>query len=221
MSEQIMMLEFPPSYKGLPSAAALRKRRKKNASKGQFTGHTTSLLSIVGKRFGKLEVKSFIGTRRGRSWWQCICDCGQQKEVRGTHLTQNQVTSCGCQNPRRRSGSNSVRWVGCGEISGCYYSMLKHGAAVRGYQFSVTISEIWSLFLDQGKKCALSGIGISFRINRSDASTASLDRIDSRRGYVLGNIQWVHKDINRMKGNFTEDRFINLCRLVTERKNVR
>ena len=41
--------------------------------------------------------------------------------------------------------------------------------------------------------------------------TASLDRIDSKKGYIEGNIQWVHKDINRMKWAFNEDYFIKLC----------
>jgi hypothetical protein len=43
---------------------------------------------------------------------------------------------------------------------------------------------------------------------------ASLDRIDSKKGYVEGNVHWVHKDVNMMKRNFTEEYFINLCETV-------
>lgn len=46
--------------------------------------------------------------------------------------------------------------------------------------------------------------------------TASLDRIDSSKGYIKGNIQWVHKDINKMKNNYNQAYFINLCALVVD-----
>ena len=44
--------------------------------------------------------------------------------------------------------------------------------------------------------------------------TASLDRIDSSKGYIQGNIQWVHKRINQMKWDSEENDFINWCKLV-------
>ena len=32
-----------------------------------------------------------------------------------------------------------------------------------------------------------------------------IDRIDNNLGYIIGNIQWVHKDINNLKGTFNEN----------------
>ena len=46
--------------------------------------------------------------------------------------------------------------------------------------------------------------------------TASLDRIDSSKGYVKGNVQWVHKDINKMKTDFEQSIFIKLCKSVAD-----
>ncbi len=40
--------------------------------------------------------------------------------------------------------------------------------------------------------------------------TASLDRINSKKGYVKGNIQWVHKNVNFMKSSFSTTVFLNL-----------
>ena len=40
--------------------------------------------------------------------------------------------------------------------------------------------------------------------------------IDSTKGYIVGNIQWVHKDINIMKNDLDLDSFIYYCRLVNE-----
>jgi hypothetical protein len=71
------------------------------------------------------------------------------------------------------------------------------------------VEYVWNLFLSQDRKCALSGIPIGFQ-DRS-GSTASLDRIDNSKGYVIGNVQWVHKDVNIMKHTHSQDYFIGLC----------
>ena len=42
----------------------------------------------------------------------------------------------------------------------------------------------------------------------------SLDRIDSLKGYAIDNVQWVHKDINKMKNIHSQPAFINICKLV-------
>jgi len=47
--------------------------------------------------------------------------------------------------------------------------------------------------------------------------TASIDRINNSRGYLKGNIQLVHKDINFMKGKMSQDDFIKMCKLVANK----
>lgn len=47
-------------------------------------------------------------------------------------------------------------------------------------------------------------------------SNASIDRIDSNLGYVRNNIQWVLKDINKMKNDFDQSHFIELCSKVSK-----
>lgn len=42
-------------------------------------------------------------------------------------------------------------------------------------------------------------------------TTASLDRIDNTKGYLEDNVQFVHKDINRMKWAHSQQYFIELC----------
>lgn len=63
--------------------------------------------------------------------------------------------------------------------------------------------------LDLEYKCALSDKSISF-----NDGTASVDRIDSKIGYVSNNIQIVHKDINIMKNAFDQDYFIDICKRI-------
>lgn len=45
-------------------------------------------------------------------------------------------------------------------------------------------------------------------------TSASLDRIDSNQGYIEGNVRWVLKDINMIKGAYDNEYFVRLCNLV-------
>ena len=54
-------------------------------------------LDITGQRFGKLVALSKAQSRSGKTYWLCQCDCGNQKEVQTSHLTNGLIQSCGCQ----------------------------------------------------------------------------------------------------------------------------
>lgn len=115
-----------------------------------------------------------------------------------------------------KRGENSSRWNGHKEISGAFFNKIQKSAKSRGHEFCITIEYIYNLYIAQNKKCNLSGLEISLPDNSTFCShTASLDRIDSSKGYVEGNVQWVHKWINRMKSNLAQDEFIYLCRNVS------
>jgi hypothetical protein len=77
--------------------------------------------------------------------------------------------------------------------------------------------QLWDLYLKQERICALTGLPI--KLGTVNEISASLDRIDSTRGYTLDNVQWVHKDINRMKGDLTPERFLELCQLVAAKNH--
>ena len=53
-----------------------------------------------------------------------------------------------------------------------------------------------------------------------NVQTASLDRIDSTKSYNVGNVQWVHKDINFMKGSLSENKFIEYCNLIVKNNEL-
>jgi len=76
----------------------------------------------------------------------------------------------------------------------------------------LTIEEAWAQHEAQGGKCALTGEALVFPKNCRDyTGNASLDRIDSSLPYQVGNVQWVLKDINLMKRNFDQERFVKQC----------
>jgi len=85
----------------------------------------------------------------------------------------------------------------------------------RNLKFEIDKEYVWELFENQNGKCALSGIDIVLDVgSRKREQTASLDRIDSSKGYIKGNVQWVHKDVNSMKMDYTEDYFIDMCKRI-------
>ena len=166
---------------------------------------------LTGKRFGFLYVVSVSEvSRNGHYRYNVICDCGKEKTVLGTHLLSNKTTSCGCK--RRQPPRN---WSGCGTVSKTYFNSLQRGASGgkgrKAMDFTIDIEYIADL-LDNNQlgKCALSGISISV-----SASTASLDRIDSSKGYIHGNVQWLHKDVNMMKRHYSTEYFKKLCAIVS------
>jgi len=113
-------------------------------------------------------------------------------------------------------------WKGFGDLSGDHWKRIVEGAKSRNLPLEVTIEDVWILYEQQNGLCALSGIPIFLRgqtIGMTSKevhkkTTASLDRIDSTEGYVHGNLQWIHKDLNQMKSNRTQDEFLEWVRKV-------
>lgn len=113
-------------------------------------------------------------------------------------------------------------WKGYKDISGDLWRCIQYGAKIRNLDFDVTIEYIWEIFELQKGICPLSGRNIfidptlgSLNKNGYQRNTASLDRIDSSKGYIKGNVQWVHKDVNKLKSNWDQNYFIDLCNEIT------
>lgn len=96
-----------------------------------------------------------------------------------------------------------------------WFSMKQKSGLSRGYSWTLTIEDIWKLYEDQGGVCALSGVPIKWA-DKGLTATVSIDRIDSSEGYVLENVQLVHKDVNFMKQQFDQEYFINMCKAIAE-----
>lgn len=116
-------------------------------------------------------------------------------------------------------GRNSSLWKGYEQISGSFMYLLKDGAKRRNHKFDLTAEQLWNLYIKQNKRCALSGLTLYFAESRykdRQKQTASLDRIDSSKGYTIDNVQWVHKIINMMKQDYSNEYFIKMCTKVNE-----
>ena len=95
------------------------------------------------------------------------------------------------------------------------------GAKNRGIEWKLgsvdeAFFEIYTLYEKQQGCCALSGIPFIF--NGSEKwefnFKPSIDRIDSDRGYELGNIQLVLVCLNYQKGNMPQSELVRICEAV-------
>lgn len=162
-------------------------------------------------KFGQLTVLSNCGSdRKGNRLYLCQCLCGKQTTVNQYSLVSGNSKTCGCS--FRRQGEDSTSYKGFKLISGAFWGNIKNNAKNRKIDFDLSIEFAWHLFISQNGKCALTGKQIT--LGDKSKQTASLDRIDSSIGYIPNNVQWIHKDVNRMKNHFSQDYFIETCRLV-------
>ncbi len=143
--------------------------------------------------------------------WLVQHSCGRTYSAR-PHLLHKQKHCRGC----HPNGEQHYAWRGVGELSHDLFNTYKNSAIARGLDFTVSIEYMWNLFMLQSRKCALTGQEIYFNktYKGKKNKTASPDRIDSTLGYIEGNIQWTHRDVNRLKRNMPNDKFIELCQAV-------
>ena len=72
---------------------------------------------------------------------------------------------------------------------------------------------LWNLFQEQKQICAITGDYIP------NIEEASLDRIDSSKGYIEGNVQWVTYQANLSKHVMTMEQLYEFCRKVLNHAN--
>ena len=179
---------------------------------------------ITGQRNGRLVVleRTEPANRKEKdrnAYWRCVCDCGKEVVVHTGNFKTCQ--SCGCL--RKERGKTHPNYQGVGDLSLTYFNKLKFIANRRSITFDVNMQYLWNLFQSQNGRCPYTGLELTMPIDKHDLAcgnrTASLDRIDSSEGYIAGNLQWVHKDINMMKQKYSSDYFVEMCKLVSENYN--
>lgn len=175
-----------------------------------FKGKTRTL--YIGDVIGAQTIleKSYITQRKDGKTCSRIkvrCKCGKIRDISVYNI---RIGTYGC-----TSCANKLQGHEYENISGQLFSQMLSGANRRNLEVSITSEYLNNLWLKQNKKCALTGLDLTIGFGRNAKSTASIDRIDSSKGYVEGNIQFLHKDINKMKMDFDQNYFINICKLIS------
>lgn len=92
------------------------------------------------------------------------------------------------------------------------FRRFRKSAINRGVDWALTEEEMFRSYVG---RCAMTGWPLSLRYGEQ---TASLDRIDNERGYVAGNIQWVHAMVNMCRNKYSVERFVEMCRAVADKE---
>jgi hypothetical protein len=141
---------------------------------------------------------------------------GEFLQIPNNHLRGNRCKKCVI---GLHSGKTAYNFTGHEEIKGQYWWHVKHSAKIRNIEFKITIEDAWKLFVKQQKRCIYTNLPLKFgNPYKKEETTASLDRIDSSKGYTKDNIQWVHKVVNKMKMDHSEKEFMEWIELIYKTK---
>ena len=155
-------------------------------------------IDITGKKIGLLTIISRAKTRKNRTYWNIICECGITKEMQQFSIVRNVkngIKSCGCQ----RRKTNSVRLTKHG-MKNTLEFFLFHGAKrrakMKGLDFDIKIFDI-----KIPEICPLLGIPLIKMGRKITDNSPSIDRINPKKGYIKSNIWVISYKANSVKNN--------------------
>ncbi len=108
-----------------------------------------------------------------------------------------------------------------------HHRLARRRVKSNGRECNITLEYLKQLWEKQGGRCPYTGWKLDnlqttteWDSNVLHPKTASLDRIDSRKGYVFGNVQFVSVMANYAKRDFLEEELLKFCAAVFNVNNI-
>jgi hypothetical protein len=147
---------------------------------------------LTGKRYGRWMVRRFAEISKHReAIWVCACDCGTERNIRGSHLISGHSKSCAC--GRTQHGFNKLS--GAHPIYKVWGSMKARCSNPNSKDYKnyggrgITVCERWMFFPN-------------FRDDMFGGwkHGLTIDRINNDGNYEPGNCRWATRaEQNRNK----------------------
>jgi len=143
-----------------------------------------------GARFGKLTIISEGETLRIPSGQtnrtlKCLCDCGNIKDIRISHLTRNKTISCGC--VKKTMNGKSQTYIGKLYRSIKWRCNKNYTEKHLYFEKGITVCDEWLEDFEVFEKWCLS--------NGYD-NKLQIDRVNGNKGYKPSNCRFVTSKVN-------------------------
>jgi len=100
------------------------------------------------------------------------------------------------------------------------YSLFKpilNSCRRRNKECDLDLPFLKKLWEDQQGKCPITGVKLQLKQSYNKNYQASLDRIDSSKGYIKGNVRYTSVSVNWLKSNLNDvhlKEFVEICKMV-------
>lgn len=154
-----------------------------------MSGH---LDDLTGRRFGRLVVIDRAeNDSRGRTRWNCVCDCGKITTPMAAHLKRGTTQSCGCLAREKSIKRNTTH----GKTHSCLYSVWanmkdrcnnENNHAYKDYGGrGIKVCAEWQDFQKFLEWSLASGYE-----EEAARGKCTIERIENDRGYEPSNCRW-------------------------------
>jgi hypothetical protein len=182
----------------------------------------SNYIEIRGQKFGRLTVVRQNFNKKNRmqekTYWDCICDCGNTTVVIKEKLLNGHTASCGCFHRDQLIANNIGRGSNpvYSAMRNLYRSYIK-SARNREIEFDITIEEFEELTTSTCSYCGTEP-HINWKGHRKESGYIynGIDRLDRSIGYVIGNCVTSCKKCNWAKGKMGVKEFGQFIKNVYE-----
>ncbi|MGH1280534.1 hypothetical protein [Bacillus basilensis] len=178
--------------------------RRKTCSKKCDNERRKAMYSkdYTGKRYGKLSVVS-REVKNNRSYYKCLCDCGEYVITRSDSLTSGKTKSCGCLSVETNRKVHSKHKDSNTRLYRIYQKMRNRCNDPKNYRFTryggrgITVCDEWKNDYESFKKWALEH-GYNDKL--------TIDRINNDGNYEPNNCRWT--DVKTQSNNTSRNKYI-------------
>jgi hypothetical protein len=171
-------------------------------------------IDLTGMKFGRLTVIKDTGRRTGKSpVWLCKCECGGERETTTKSLNSGTAKSCGClykEAMQRRTGIKRERKMSVDECcTRIVYGVYRGMAKKKNRDFKISLDILREMIKQPCAYCGkLEHTKMKYRGDKNIIfGYNGIDRIDSSKGYIEGNIVTCCKTCNTGKNALSIDDF--------------